>query len=101
MFTKIIRIPGKTFDDLSMQEVALMIEADSALSPEGNEYFSSSALDEFLYTTEVTREDLKAVRAEILENIYLDVEGSSEKDINVGFLEAYAAQLKQTLRTRR
>jgi len=39
----VIKIPGKTFEDLSFEEVALMIEADSSLSPNGNDYFASCA----------------------------------------------------------
>jgi hypothetical protein len=34
-----IKIPGKTFDDLSLGDVGVMIETDSSISPRGNEYF--------------------------------------------------------------
>lgn len=93
MFEKIIRIPGKTFDELSHVEVAQMIMADSAITPEGNDYFSGCALDEFLHNAELTRPDLKGIRSDILDSIYIDVDDSNGKRIDVEFLKAYAARL--------
>ena len=91
---KVIKIPGKTFDDLSWQEVALMIEADSSISPEGNEYFSSEALDEFLHNARLERHDLQELRDEILRHIYIDVEGTRRKAINVDYLKSLASSLR-------
>ena len=90
----VIKMPGKTFEDLSMAEVALMIEADSSISPDGNEYFSSCALDEFLHNIEPKRQDLKDLQTKILNNIYVDIEDSEEKKINTTFLLALASELK-------
>lgn len=91
----IIKIPGKTsFEDLSLKEVGLMIDADSSLSPDGNEFFSSSALDEFLHNSILERSDLKAIREKILNNIYLDIEGSKRKKINIKYLRWLARELK-------
>ena len=95
-FEKIIRIPGKSsFSELSILEVALMIEADSAISPEGNEAFNSCALDEFLYCGKFdNRPDLEQIRADILENIYIHVKGRSDKEINTEYLLEYANKLR-------
>lgn len=90
----IIKIEGKTFDDLTVFEVAKMIDADSSLTNEGNEYFSSSALDEFLHNYEPERDDLKRVQKKILENIYVSNEGGIEKEINKEFLISFSKQLK-------
>lgn len=91
----IIKIPGKGFDDLSLSELALMIEADSSISPEGNEYFASCALDEFLYNASLSRSDLKLIRKDILKNIYLQIEGSEVKNINTEYLVRLASDLRQ------
>ena len=90
----IIKIPGKQFDDLTLREVAKMIEADSAISPEGNDYFSGDALDVFLHNAEITRPDLIHLRDKILENIYIDVDGSKVKEINTEYLTKLAADLE-------
>ena len=50
-FIRIIKIENKTFEDLTLAEIALMIDADTSISPHGNDYFSSSALDIFLHNT--------------------------------------------------
>ena len=73
-----------------------MIEADSSLSPSGNEYFAGCALDEFLYTTTLKRPDLVEIQKEILEHIYIDIEGSKNKKINTTFLKEFAEKLKRT-----
>lgn len=91
---KIIKIPGKTFDDLTLQEVALMIEADSSISPEGNDFFASCALDEFLHNTNLNRKDLKGIQKEILRHIYIDIEGVKEKKINVEYLISLVSRLR-------
>jgi len=93
MFERIIKISGKSFNDLDHEEIASMIEADSSLSPEGNEYFSSCALDEFLHNADLRRPDLIELRDEILKNIYIDVEGSRAKEINTEYLKKVAADL--------
>lgn len=90
----VIKIPGKSFEDLSMEEVGWMIEADSSLSPNGNEFFSSCALDEFLHNIEPKRADLKNIQQKILNNIYINIEGSKDKRINTEFLTQFALQLK-------
>ncbi|MEE9357304.1 hypothetical protein [Candidatus Vondammii sp. HM_W22] len=90
----VIKIPGKAFEDLSLEEVAWMIEADTSISPDGNEYFAGCALDEFLHNTELKRRDLKELQEVILDNIYIDVEGSREKRINTEYLIALASELK-------
>lgn len=96
MFKKIIKIPGKiSFKELSISEIALMIEADSALGGGGNESFDSCALDEFLYCEDLSeRPDLQKIRDHIAENIYLDVPGSKVKKINAMFLSRYALELR-------
>lgn len=94
MFERIIKIPGKSFNDLSLLDVVRLIEADSSLSPGGNEFFSSSALDEFLYCSELTKEPLIQIREDILKNIYIEVPGRKEKEINTAFLKQYAEELK-------
>ena len=92
----IIKIPGKAhFDDLSLKEVALMIEADSSICQEGNDCFSSNALDEFLHNTSLSRSDLKAIQQDILANIYVDVEGSKNKKINIEYLLDLSKKLNQ------
>ncbi|UJP06214.1 MAG: hypothetical protein LZF61_04355 [Nitrosomonas sp.] len=90
----VIKIPGKTFEDLSLEEVALMIEADSSISPEGNEYFASCALDEFLHNTKLERKDLRKLQGEILEHIYIDIKGSQKKKINTEYLMILASKLR-------
>ncbi len=92
---KVIKIPGKTFDDLSWDEVALMIEADSSLSPEGNAYFSSEALDEFLHNARLKRHDLRDLRDKILRNLYIDIKGTKTKEINTDYLKSLAERLRQ------
>ena len=95
MFESIIKILGKKFSDLSLVEVASMIEADSALNPEGNEFFSASALDEFLYCADLRgRVDLESIRTEILGNIYIDIPGAKHKKINTEFLIKLAERLR-------
>jgi hypothetical protein len=95
MFKKIIRIPGKSFRDLSKEEVALMIEADSSLTKGGNEYFSDCALDVFLHGTNLDgMAELQKIQSEILENIYLNIPGERHKKINTEFLMQYAEKLK-------
>jgi hypothetical protein len=91
----IIKIPGKTFEDLSIGEVGLMIDADSSLSPNGNDAFSSSALDVFLHNTVLKRPDLRALQKEILNNIYLDIPGERHKKINTEYLKRLSAELKK------
>lgn len=91
---KVIKIPNKGFDDLSAKEVGLMIEADSSISPGGNDFFASCALDEFLHNAELIRPDLKKIQNEILENIYIDVHGTINKKINTEFLKEMARKLK-------
>ena len=91
----IIKIDGKSFGDLSIDEVAAMIDADSSLSPDGNEYFDSCALDEFLHCADLDgRPDLEKIRVEILENIYLDFEGSRAREINTDFLTSFSERLR-------
>jgi hypothetical protein len=92
---KIIKIPGKSFEDLSLLEIALMIEADSSLAEDGNDYFASCALDEFLHCSKLEgRADLQQIRDEILNNIYLDIPDSKSKKINTEFLVQYANDLR-------
>ncbi len=94
--TKTIKIPSKSsFEDLTIEEIGLMIEADSSISKNGNESFSSSALDDFLHNTVLKRTELAELQSSILENIYIDVPGSNSKEINVKYLKALAAKLKQ------
>ena len=72
-----------------------MIEADSSLANDGNEYFSPIALDEFLHFRDLKdRPDLQSIRKHILENIYIDVDGNHRKKINVNFLMEYANELR-------
>lgn len=85
-----IKTPGKSFDDLSLAEVASMIEADSALSPGGNAEFDSAALDIFLHNIELRREDLQKIRACILERIYTSDNGT----VDVSFLREFAQSLR-------
>lgn len=65
----VIKIQGKGFNDLSLDEIASMVEADSSISPLGSDLFDSSALDTFLHNAKIEREDLKRVREDILRNI--------------------------------
>lgn len=96
MLHRIIRERGKRFVDLTLDEVALMIEADSALCPDGNEMFSGCALDEFLITQEFEgRADLDQIRDEINAEIYVDIPGEKRKAINVEFLKRYASSLRR------
>lgn len=89
----LIKIPGKGFDDLTMLDVAKMVEADSSLSPDGNDSFDSSALDEFLHSAKLTNPGLIAIRDEILENIYIDRPNSKNKEINKQYLLALSRRL--------
>ena len=92
---EIIKIPGKSFEDLSLIEVALMIEADSSLEQDGNAYFASCALDEFLHCSKLDgRLDLQQIREDILSKIYLDIPDSKSKKINTKFLVQYAESLR-------
>lgn len=95
MFKKIIRIPNKSFNDLNAEETALMIEADSSLTADGNESFASCALDEFLYAAELHRADLLALRKLILDNIYVDKAGTTRKEINSEFLRKLADKIRR------
>jgi len=90
----VIKIPGKTFEDLSLKEVAHMIEADSSISPDGNEYFSSCALDEFLHNTKIEREDLRELQNEILKNIYIYIVGTRDKKVNTDYLISLVMRLR-------
>lgn len=72
-----------------------MIEADSSISPEGNEHFASCALDEFLYSAKLDKKELQSLREEILKNIYIDIDGFKEKKINVDYLISLAEMLKK------
>jgi|GEM_PF-1950145 len=92
---KIIRIPNKGFDDLSAAEVASMIEADSALSPEGNSEFGSCALDEFLHNATLSRPELLEIRRLILKGMYVPVAGSRHLEVNKEHLLCVAAHLRQ------
>jgi hypothetical protein len=93
---KIIKIPGKSsFEDLTIQEVGLMIEADPSICEnDGNDYFSSVALDEFLHFRNLKRPDLVKIRDRILQEIYIDIPGSKNKEINTDFLVKIAQELK-------
>lgn len=93
----VIKIPGKTFEDLSLEEVALMIEADSSLSPNGNDYFASCALDEFLHNTKLKRKDLRKLQEEILKHIYVELPGLVEKKTNTDYLMAIVSRLREAL----
>lgn len=92
---RIIKIPNKSFKDLALSEIALMIEADSSLTEDGNDYFASCALDEFLHSAKLDeRADLQEIREDILSKIYLDVPNSKSKQINTKFLIDYANTLR-------
>ena len=91
----IIKIDGKKFNDLSLGEVGLMIDADSSFCEDGNEFFASCALDEFLYGANLKRADLIEIRERILNNIYIDISGSSQKKINANYLRWLSAELKK------
>ena len=86
----------KSFDELELLEVAAMIEADSALAPEGNTQFDAAALDAFLHNATLTRPDLLRIRDELLAGIYRDVGGSTWKQIDTEFLRGYALSLRRT-----
>ena len=92
---EIIKIPGKSFKDLSLTEVVLMIEADSSLAKDGNAYFANCALDEFLHCSNLEgRMDLQQIRDDVLSNIYLDIPGSKSKKVNTKYLTQYAKMLR-------
>lgn len=94
-FGNIIKIKNKKeFDDLTIYEIALMIDADSSLSPEGNDFFSSNALDEFIHNSSLKRDDLNFIKKCLSENIYLDIDGKNYKKINVDFLKRFSKELK-------
>ena len=80
MIEKIIKIRGKTsFEQLTLSEISEMIRADSAISRDGNDNFSSSALDIFLNNgNKYKSSELEMIRAEILDRIYM--EGCSLKE---------------------
>jgi hypothetical protein len=91
----LVKIPGKSsFEDITTREVGLMIEADSSISENGNEYFSSRALDEFLHGSTLKRPDLINIREQILKDIYIDVPESKTKNINTEFLKLFARDLR-------
>lgn len=92
---ELIRIPGKSFDELDLDGVASMIEADSSLAPGGNALFDAAALDEFLHNARLTREHLVRIRTELLQGIYLDVQGARWKSVDVESLRRYAGRLRQ------
>ena len=96
MFKKIIKIPNKdSFKELTLYELGLMIEADSSLSKDGNSSFASCALDEFLHFRNFDDSpELQEIQSYILENIYIDIPGSKNKEINTDFLKKYANELK-------
>ncbi|MCF6325336.1 MAG: hypothetical protein L3J89_13625 [Gammaproteobacteria bacterium] len=91
----IIKIQGKNFEDLSLSEIGLMIDADSSLSPNGNEFFSSCALDVFLHNTVLECPDLKTLQKGILDNIYLNVQGEKSKRINTEYLRQLSIDLRK------
>lgn len=74
-----------------------MIQADSSLSPEGNEYFAACALDEFLHCAVLEKPFLKKIRDEILAEIYIENCESNYKEINTEFLMAYSQELMKPL----
>ncbi|HEY9256288.1 MAG TPA: hypothetical protein VIP30_17350 [Stenotrophomonas sp.] len=92
---KVITGPIKRLNDLSAAEVASMIEADSALSPEGNSEFGSCALDEFLHNATLSRPELLEIRRLILEGMYVPVAGSDHLEVNKEHLLRAAAHLRQ------
>ena len=73
-----------------------MIEADSSLTEDGNEFFAGCALDEFLHFSNLKEnEELQKIQTEILEQIYLDIPGEKNKKINTEFLRQYAEGLRK------
>lgn len=86
MFERIIRSKRRFFDELSWEEVARMIEADSALSEGGNNDFSGCALDEFIYSEDVLRPDLRELQRYLRRRIYLRCPDSSERRIDTDLL---------------
>lgn len=91
-FYRLIKISGKSsFEELSLPEVGLMIAADSSISENGNESFSSRALDEFLHSADLKRQDLIEVRDRILREIYCD---GNPKRINTKFLRKISRELQ-------
>jgi len=93
LFKEAIRIPGRDFDDLNAHEVCRMIEADSSMSPEGNESFDPSALDIFLYNARLTHPRLMAVREEILRGIYKAAPGTRVLAVDTDFLKEVASRI--------
>ena len=87
-----IKIENKSFDDLSSEELAYMILADSSLTKDGNEYFDSMALDEFLTIEIVKNKDLLELKDFINNNLYIETE-SDIKDIDRAFLRKLASNL--------
>ena len=94
MFHRIIRSSRRSFDDLSWDEIASMIEADSALSPDGNREFSGCALDEFIYSEDVRRSDLRSLQRYLRNGIYRGSAGDSEKHIDKDFLRAIVVRIR-------
>lgn len=90
----IIKIPGKKrFDDLNLNEIAIMISA--SLEPEGNECFAKSALDEFL-NVRLKNVELIDTQKAISENVYLPANRSGIRRINEPFLRRMAEKLQQS-----
>lgn len=93
--TPFIRLDGdRSYEDLTFAEIALMIEADSSISPEGNESFHPAALDDFLHGFEPKRSETAEIQRRLLDNIYTDRPGTKTKSINTAYLIEAAAKLK-------
>lgn len=93
--SRFIKIPNvRNCDELSLDQVASMI--DASLTPDGNEQFTSRALDEFL-SIKLRNNELIKVQQAILNNIYSEVEGQSFKDIDVNFLIEFAQKLREVV----
>lgn len=95
MLKRIIRIRKRAFDDLNRGEVVRMLEADSALSPDGNESFSGCALDEFLYSTTVHRADLLSLRDYLLSGIYRAESPETAREVDTEFLRRVIEEVKR------
>lgn len=90
MLTKIIKIPGKSFDELSWGEVASMI--DACLDGE-NEAFDAIALNEFIHWR-LRSPPMQTLQREISDNWLLESPHGDTPRLNEPYLRALSAKLR-------
>ncbi|MFP1683197.1 hypothetical protein ACLD0W_11850 [Alloalcanivorax sp. C16-1] len=89
-FVEIIKIPGKSFDDLSPYEIGLMIDA---FVYDEDKYFDPMALGEFL-NYKINNDKVRIIRDEIKSGIYRFSADAGRTHWDENFLKEISESLK-------